>query len=88
MDGLNIQAAYDHHCRFTFLGVAGPGVMGDRDAIDMVKLGSLVNGLPGLYCVIGDCAYTAIEHLVPIYGGEMAKRNDTSIFCKSASHPN
>jgi hypothetical protein len=31
--GMNIQGACDHHCCFTFLGVAGPGVMGDRDAI-------------------------------------------------------
>ena len=34
--GLNIQAACDHNCCFTFLGVAGPGVMGDRDAVNMV----------------------------------------------------
>ena len=27
--GMNIQAACDHLCRFTFLGVAGPGVMSD-----------------------------------------------------------
>jgi hypothetical protein len=81
--GLNIQAACDHHCRFTFLGVAGPGVMGDRDAIKMVKLGSLVEGLPGLYCVIGDCAYTASEHLIPIYRGEMAQRNDNFNFFAS-----
>jgi DDE superfamily endonuclease len=81
--GLNIQAACDHHCRFTFLGVAGPGVMGDRDAINMVKLGSLVDGLPGLYCAIGDCAYTASEHLVPIFRGELAKRNDNFNFFAS-----
>ena len=37
--GLNIQAACDHNCRFIFLGVAGPGVIGDRDAINTVKLG-------------------------------------------------
>ena len=27
--GVNVQAACDHHCQFTFIGVAGPGVMGD-----------------------------------------------------------
>ena len=83
--GLNIQAACDHHCRFTFLGVAGPGVMGDRDAVHMVKLGSLVEGLPGLYCVIGDCAYSATEHLIPIFRGEMARiaRNDNFNFYAS-----
>jgi hypothetical protein len=65
--GVNVQAACDHHCRFTFLRrVAAPGVTGDRDAIDLVALGLLVKNLPGLYCVIADCAYTATEKLVPI----------------------
>ena len=83
--GLNIQAACEHHCRFTFLGVAGPGVMGDRDAINTVKLGKLVEGLPGLYCAIGDCAYTASEHLIPVFRSEMAKakRNDNFNFFAS-----
>ncbi len=85
--GLNIQAACDHNCCFTFLGVAGPGVMGDRDAINMVKLGSLVEDLPGLYCVIGDCAYTPSDHLVPIYRGGNRKMISL-IFCESASYPN
>ena len=85
MHGMNIQGACDHHCRFTFLGVAGPGVMGDRDAINMVKLGSLVEDLPALYCAIGDCAYTASEHLIPIFRGEMARipRNDNFNFYAS-----
>jgi hypothetical protein len=57
--------------------------MGDQDAINMVKLGSLVNGLPGLYCAISDCAYTASKHLIPIYRGAMAKRNDNFNFFAS-----
>jgi hypothetical protein len=71
--GVNVQAACDHNCRFTFLGVAGPGVMGDRDAIKQVTLGSLIEGLPGLFCAIGDCAYTPTEHLVAITGSDMAR---------------
>jgi hypothetical protein len=71
--GVNVQAACDHNCCFTFIGVAGPGVMGDRDAVKMIRLSELIERLPGLYCVIGDCAYTATEHLVPIYRGESAK---------------
>jgi hypothetical protein len=80
--GLNIQAACDpHNCRFTFLGVAGPGVIGDRDVINTVKLGqSLVADLPGLYCVISDCAYTPSEHLVPIYMGGITLQNDNFNF--------
>ena len=27
--GANIQAACDHNCHFLFIGVAGPGIMGD-----------------------------------------------------------
>jgi hypothetical protein len=55
--GVNIQAACDHNCRFIFIGVAGPGVMGDRDALNQVSIGQMIENLPGLFCVIGDCAY-------------------------------
>ena len=27
--GVNIQAACDHNCQYLFIGIAGPGVMGD-----------------------------------------------------------
>lgn len=59
--GVSIQGACDHHCPFVFLGVAGPDIMGDRDAIQQVDLHNVINGLPGLYCVIGDCACTPSE---------------------------
>jgi DDE superfamily endonuclease len=83
--GVNIQATCDHHCRFTFIGVAGPGVMGDREAIGQISLGKLIEALPGLYCVIGDCAYTPTEHLVPIFRGDQAllPRNDNFNFFAS-----
>lgn len=70
--GVNIQACCDHQCRFQFIGVAGPGVMGDRDAIQESGLLTLISNLPGLYCTIGDCAYTPSEHLVPVFGGANA----------------
>jgi hypothetical protein len=70
--GMNIQGACDHLCRFTFLGVAGPGVMSDRDAIEQFEFKDLIENLPGTYCVIGDCAYRPSEHLVPIFGGASA----------------
>jgi DDE superfamily endonuclease len=83
--GVNVQATCDHNCRFTFIGVAGPGVMGDRDAIGQVSLKSLVEALPGLYCIIGDCAYTPTEHLVPIFRGDQAlsPKNDNFNFYAS-----
>jgi hypothetical protein len=82
---VNVQAACDHNCRFQFIGVAGPGVMGDRDAIKEIPLAQLIDKLPGLYCVIGDCAYTASEHLVPIFGGghAMIRKNDNFNFYAS-----
>jgi hypothetical protein len=78
---MNIQGACNHHCCFTFLA-GPPGVMGDCNAIkNMVKkLGSLVEDLPGLYCAIGDCAYTASKRLIPIFRGEMARTPRNNIF--------
>jgi hypothetical protein len=55
--GVNVQATADHHCRFTFIGVAGPGVMFDREAITQTPLDRLIASLPGDFCVITDCAY-------------------------------
>jgi len=83
--GLNCQAACDHHSRFNFFGVAGPGVMSDRDAVKQVPLAELIEQLPGLYCAIADCAYTPTEHMIPVFGGALAlqKRNDNFNFYAS-----
>ena len=67
--GVNIQAVADHHCRFTFIAFAGPGVMGDKDAVSETSLKDLIEGLPFGICVIGDAAYCPSEHLVPVYQG-------------------
>ena len=72
--GVNIQAACDHLCRFTFIGVAGPGVMPDRDAIHQISLGDLIDRLPIGFVCIGDAAYTPTEHLAPIYFGNASKK--------------
>jgi hypothetical protein len=61
--GLNVQAAGDHQSRFTYIAVAGPGVMGDNDALGECKLGELIEKLPPGYVVIGDAAYTPTEHM-------------------------
>ena len=63
-----------------FLGVAGPGVMGDREALFQCPLGDMIENLPGLFCAIGDCAYMPTEHLVPIFGGAHAKVTANSNF--------
>jgi DDE superfamily endonuclease len=70
--GLNIQGACDHICRFVFLGVAAPGVVGDREALFQCPLGDMIESLPGLFFAVGDCAYTPAEHMVPIFGGSLA----------------
>jgi hypothetical protein len=72
--GLNIQAASDHHCRFTYIALAGPGVMGDSDAIKECKLGELVENLPQGFVVIGDAAYIPSEHMASIYFGVDKKK--------------
>jgi hypothetical protein len=72
--GLNVQAVSDHLSRFIYFAVAGPGVMGDNDACKEVDLYELIEKLPVGFCVIGDCAYSPTEHLVPIYGGVLRLR--------------
>jgi hypothetical protein len=83
--GVNIQAACDHHSRFLFVAVAGPGQMGDRMACNECGLYDLVENLPGRYAAIADCAYKSTEHMIPIYGGNDAtnKQNDTFNFFAS-----
>jgi hypothetical protein len=60
-NGVNIQAMCDAHCRFTFLGIGGPGVTKDRQAIKESGLAALVENIPAGYIVIGDCAYQPTE---------------------------
>ena len=72
--GINIQAVCDHNCRFLFIGVGGPGVMGDREVVKESGLYDLVEKLPGLLYCIGNCAYTPTEHLIPIYGSDNATK--------------
>jgi DDE superfamily endonuclease len=67
--GVNVQAVCDHLSRFTYIAVAGPGVMNDNIAINEVDLGQLIEQLPFAFHVIGDCAYNATEHLIPLYSG-------------------
>ena len=68
--GVNIQAVCDHWSRFTYIGLAAPGVTADRDAIEQCPhLYNAIEGLPFGICVIGDAAYEATEHMVPVYQG-------------------
>ncbi len=83
---MNVQATCDSNCRFSsFIGIAGPGVMGDREALTQMSVGCFVEQLPGMYGATGDCAYTPTEHLVSIFRGASAllQRNDNFNFFAS-----
>ena len=83
--GVNIQAGCDHHSRFVHLAFASPGVTADRYAIRHCNLHKLIQSLPLGICAIGDAAYEASEHLVPIYHGvdRLKERNDNFNFFAS-----
>ena len=86
--GVNIQAACDHNCRFLFIGVTGPGVMGDQQAIHECGLSTLVKSTCGVLYCIGGCAYTLVEKLLPIYRSKQAakERYDNFNFYTSQLH--
>jgi DDE superfamily endonuclease len=71
--GCNVQAACDSHIRISFIGLAGPGVMPDRDALKECELHDLIEKLPLGYVAIGDAAYTATEKLASIYYSDAGK---------------
>ena len=72
--GVNVQAVTDHCSRFIYFAFASPGVTADRDAIVHCGLNLLVESLPFGLCVIGDAAYDASEHMVPVFQG-LAREN-------------
>jgi len=77
---MNVQAACDAHCRFLFIGVAAPGVMPDRDALNEVELGKLIESLPLGFVAIGDAAYAATERMCALFYGNQAKQEENDNF--------
>jgi hypothetical protein len=71
--GLNIQAVCDSDLRFIFFSVAAPGATNDVEAISRLSLYDQIENLPHSYYVIGDSAYNATEHLLPIFCGQDRK---------------
>ena len=78
--GINIQASCDVNCRFTFVGLGGPGVTADRVGVHTSGLYEKIEAIPQGYIVIGDCAYQPTEKLVPIFGGNLALKADNDNF--------
>ena len=74
-NGINIQVVCDHNFHFLFIGLGGPGVIGDREAVKEPGLSELVEKLSGLLYCIGDCAYTPTEYLIPICGADNATKS-------------
>ena len=62
--GVNIQAACNHNCQFLFIGITGPGIMGDRQAVVECGLSKLVESTSRLLYCIGNCAYTLTVEMV------------------------
>jgi len=83
--GVNIQAVADHHSRFVFFAVAGPGVIKDREAARGCALKKMLDNLPLGCCIIGDSAYEGSEHLVPICSGldRLKTKHDNFNCCAS-----
>ena len=67
--GINVQGVSDEKGKFIYFAVAGPGAMHDQAAYEGTTLPSLVESLPVGTFIIADNAYTATEHLIPVYGG-------------------
>jgi hypothetical protein len=67
--GINMQAACDEECRFTYVAIAGPGSANDRAAVKETKLYELMDNMPEGYVVIGDAAYEPTERLIPLFYG-------------------
>lgn len=78
--GINVQACADAHCRFTFVGIGGPGVVKDRQAVKESGLYDKIHRLPPGYITIGDAAYQPTESLVPIFGDALALPKDHDNF--------
>jgi hypothetical protein len=79
-NGINIQAACDADCRFTFMGIGGPGVTKDRQGVKECGLFKKVQSIPGQFIHVCDCAYQATEKFVPTFGGDLALRRDNDNF--------
>ena len=78
--GINIQASCDADCRFTFLGVGGPGVTKDRTGIQESGLYNRVEGLPQGYICVADCAYMSTEKMIAVFGGDLALKKENDNF--------
>ena len=71
--GINVQAACDAQCRFTFASLAAPGGANDIAAFRKTTLHSQVLNLPLGKYLIGDNAYVCSEHFLTPFSGDEKK---------------
>lgn len=79
--GLNCQAMCDSNLKFMYFGVVAPGRTNDNVAIHRTEgLLDVINSLPDGLFVIGDAAYTLMEHLLIPFVGCMAEDPDKDAY--------
>lgn len=79
--GLNCQAMCDSNLKFMYFGVVAPGRTNDNVAIHRTEgLLDVINSLPDGLFVIGDAAYTLMEHLLIPFVGCMAEDPDRDAY--------
>ena len=68
--GVNVQAACDHKCKFVSVCVAAPGGVNDIAAFRKTNLFQTIQNLPIGKFIIGDNAYVCSEHLLTPFSGD------------------
>ena len=75
--GVNCQAVCDASLRFLFFGVVAPGRTNDNVAVQRCgRLLDIINSLPDGLFMVGDAAYTLMEHLLIPFSGCLAEEPD------------
>ena len=78
--GLNIQAACDSRCRFTWLSIRSPGGTGDSKAFYGTSLDSFLKELPIGFYIVADNAYTITNSLLIPYSGNDRRYPNNDVF--------
>lgn len=78
--GVNVQAACDARCRFTYLSCRSPGGTGDSRAFHGTALNAFLQEIPRGYYVVGDAAYSLSATLLVPYTGADKRNKQNDIF--------
>ncbi len=78
--GVNVQAACDYQCKFTYVQVEDPGGVGDAVAYEGSPLQKYTKKLPNGIYGIGDNAYTCSPHLLVPFSGKQKSDQDKDAY--------